>query len=303
MRVLVNGLPLFAKRFTDELKKYDTKSNYIFLDTYNSKWKQVLFFLYLPFSDCVISMNGVTDNSGSLNLVLKWKKKLILQWMGTDALLAMERFKNNTIERKYIDYAHNFVDSEWLMDEVKSLEVPVEYLHFKSVKVHPNENKYDKISVISYVADTRQEFYGMQQIAEIARTFPNIEFHLYGLTCSEFPTTPNIHFYGWVKPEEFAERLKSTPIFLRLTEHDGFSVSVIEALGFGCEVIMSLPFEFTHLAKNSNEAITIMNYVISKIEKRGMKPNHEMIEIVKLRYNPEKLASNYIQKLKEVVGK
>ena len=86
MRVLINGLPLFAKRLADELQKYDPQSSYIFLDTYNSKWAQLLFFIYLPFSDCVISMNGVTDNSGSLNLVLKWKKKLILQWMGTDIL-------------------------------------------------------------------------------------------------------------------------------------------------------------------------------------------------------------------------
>lgn len=76
MRVLINGLPLFAKRLADELQKYDHKSSYIFLDTYNSKWAQLLFFIYLPFSDCVISMNGVTDNSGSLNLVLKWKKKI-----------------------------------------------------------------------------------------------------------------------------------------------------------------------------------------------------------------------------------
>jgi glycosyltransferase involved in cell wall biosynthesis len=169
--------------------------------------------------------------------------------------------------------------------------------------VQPNEKTYDKISVVSYVAETRQEFYGMKQIAEIARAFPNIEFHLYGLTQSKFSTTSNIHFYGWVKSEEFKERLKSTPIFLRLTEHDGFSVSVIEALGFGCEVIMSLPFNLTHLAKDSNEAIEKMNTLIPIIEKRGMKPNYEMMEIVKLRYNPETLAKNYIQKLKEIVEK
>ena len=303
MRGLINGLPLFAKRIKDDLQKYDSKSSFNFLDTYNSKWAQLLFYLYLPFCDCVISMNGVTDNSGSLNLVLKRKKKLILQWMGTDVLLAMKRFQDKTIDRKYIDYGFNFVDSEWLMEEVKSLEVPVEYLHFKSVNVSPNENTYDKISVVSYVAEKRQEFYGMKQIAEIAREFPNIEFHLYGLTYSEFTTTSNVHFYGWVTPEEFAEKLKKTAIFLRLTEHDGFSVAAIEALGSGCEVIMSLPSDLTYLARNSEEAIEKMNFLISKIEKGGMKPNQDAIEIVKLRFNPETIAKNYIQKLKEIVRK
>ena len=303
MRILINGLPLFAERLKDELKKYDPKSTYIFLDTYNSKWAQLKFYFYVMFCDCVISMNGVTDNSGSLNLVLRYKKKLVLQWMGTDALLAMERFKKKTIDRRYIDYAFNFVDSEWLMEEVKSIGVPVEYLYFKSVETKPNNNKYTTVSVVSYVAQNRQEFYGMKQIAEIAKAFPSIDFHIYGLTQAEFQVTPNVHLYGWVKPEVFADRLKNTPIFLRLTEHDGFSVSVIEALGYGCEVIMSLPFELTQLARDTNEAIEKMNFLISKVEKRGMTPNQEMIEIVKLRYNPEILAKNYAKKLKEIVRK
>jgi glycosyltransferase involved in cell wall biosynthesis len=120
---------------------------------------------------------------------------------------------------------------------------------------------------------------------------------------ADFPTTSNVHFHGLVKPEVFAERLKSTPIFLRLTDHDGFSVSVIEALAFGCEVIMSLPFELTHLATTTDEAIDKMNNVISTIEARGMTPNHTLIEAVKVRFNPEILAKNYIQKLKEIAGK
>jgi glycosyltransferase involved in cell wall biosynthesis len=303
MRVLINGLPLFAKRLARQLKKYDSNSSFIFLDTYNSKWAQIKFFLLIPFSDCVISMNGVSDNSGSLNLVLKWKKKLVLQWMGTDALLAMERFANKTIERKYIDYGYNFVDSEWLMDELKSIQLEPEYLHFKSVETTPNIQTYEKISVVSYVAENRQEFYGMNRIAEIASKFPEIEFHLYGLNHSDTPTTENVLFHGWVQAEEFINVLRKTPVFLRLTNHDGFSVSVIEALGCGCEVIMSLPFELTHIARNSEEAIGHMNKVIQKIKDRGMKPNIEMIEIVKLRYNRDTLSKNYIEKLKQVVSK
>lgn len=301
MRVLINGLPLFSKRLASELQKYDPTSSYHFFDTYNSKWAQLLFYLYLPFSDVVISMNGVTDNSGSLNLVLKRRKKLILQWQGTDVLLAMERKKNGTIDRKYIDYAHNFIDSEWLFDEVKSLNVPVEYLYFKSVTVQSCTEKYERTAVVSYVAESRQKFYGIQKITDIARVFPEIDFHLYGLTTADFPTTPNVYFHGWVTPEIFAKRLKETPIFLRLTEHDGFSVSVIEALAYGCEVIMSLPFDLTHLATKTEDAIEKMKTVISTIEAREMTPNQALIEAVKLRFNPEILANNYIQKLKEIV--
>jgi hypothetical protein len=42
--------------------------------------------------------------------------------------------------------------------------------------------------------------------------------------------------------------------------------------------------------------------LIEKIKNRGMKPNNEMMELVKTRYNPETLATNYIQKIKELVS-
>jgi glycosyltransferase involved in cell wall biosynthesis len=189
------------------------------------------------------------------------------------------------------------------MEEVKSVNLEPEYLHFKSVVVKPNSTIYKRISVMSYVAENRQAFYGMERISKLAKAFPEIDFQLFGLSKSDFPITSNVHLNGWVSADEFENRLRETPIFLRLTEHDGFSVSVIEALGAGCEVIMSLPFDLTYLARNINEAIEGMKKLIEKIEQRGMKPNEEMMETVKMRYNPEILASNYIRKIKEIVNK
>jgi monofunctional biosynthetic peptidoglycan transglycosylase len=104
MLVLINGLPLFSKQLAENLGHFDSNSNYVFCDTYNSKLHQLKFLALLPFADVVISMNGVTDNSGSLNAVLKLKKPLIMQWQGTDSLLAVERNKSGAIKRDYIDY-------------------------------------------------------------------------------------------------------------------------------------------------------------------------------------------------------
>ena len=303
MRVLINGLPLFAKRLADELQKYDPQSSYIFLDTYNSKWAQLLFFIYLPFSDCVISMNGVTDNSGSLNLVLKWKKKLILQWMGTDILLAMERFNNSTIDRKYIDYATNFVDAPWMTEELKSAHINTENLHFKFVELKTINEEYSSISIMSYVAQNRQAFYGMDEIIQLAMMFPEIEFSLYGIEKADKPITENIKLYGWVSPEVFQEKLKQTPIFLRLTKHDGFSLAVLEALSFGAEVITSFKTDFAHSALTFDEVPKAMLQAIKEVENRNFKPNLALVEKLQIEFKKEKILSNYVKKLKEIVGK
>ena len=303
MRVLINGLPYFSERFAKDLKDFDKESSFIFLDTYNSKLAQLKFLFLLPFADCVISFNGVTDNSGSLNYVVKWKKKLILQWMGTDALLAMQRFKNKTIKRDYIDHAANFVDSIWLKEEVESVQLSTEFVYFKSVEVFPSIEKYDKIAVATYIAQNRQEFYGLNRVIALAKQFPEIEFNIFGMDVSEIELPSNARLHGWVQGAVFKKAIKETPIFLRLTDHDGFSVAVIEALSYGAEVLMSLPYDLTALATNEDQTYLALKNAIQKVESRGMTPNHEQIELIKIRYNRERLVTSYLQKLREICGK
>ena len=95
--IIIVGLPLFAKKMAKDLGETDRSKIFLACDTYYSLKDKILFFFILPFSSMVISFNGVSDKSGTLEWVLRWKKKLIFQWMGTDALLAMERFKNGYI--------------------------------------------------------------------------------------------------------------------------------------------------------------------------------------------------------------
>ena len=303
MRVLINGLPLFGERLANDLQKFDENSSYIFFNTYYSKWAKILFFFYLPFADLVISMNGVTDESGSLNLVMKFRKKLILQWMGTDVLLAMDRFKKHTINRKYVDYSKNFVDANWLKDELLSVNIKSEKLHFKYVEVNLPIEKYSSISIMSYIPQNRQDFYGMDKIIELALIFPNIEFSLFGLDKTDKIIPKNIKLCGWVNSNVFKENLKKTPIFLRLTNHDGFSLAVLEALSFGAEAITSFKSEFVHKANTIEEIQDAINTAINAIEMRNYKPNLSVIEALNKEFEKEKIILNYIQKLKEIAEK
>ena len=105
MLVLVNGLPYFGRILVRDLNEFDSKNKYIFLDTYYSKLDKLLFFFLVPFSKLIISFNGVSDNSGALNWVLKWKKKILMQWQGSDVMLAKQRSKENKIDLRYINKA------------------------------------------------------------------------------------------------------------------------------------------------------------------------------------------------------
>ena len=89
MKFIFNGLPYFGKKLVNDLNDFAPQNSFSFFDTYSSKVEQIKFASSLPFSNLVISMNGVSEKSGSLDLVLKLKKRLLMQWQGTDVLIAL----------------------------------------------------------------------------------------------------------------------------------------------------------------------------------------------------------------------
>lgn len=302
MRVLINGLPLFASRLAKDLQEADPNSRFVFLDTYNSKLAQLKFLLLLPFSDCVISMNGVSDQSGSMDWVLRLKKKLIMQWMGTDVIIALDRYKKNTLFRKYIDYATHFADAPWLIEEVEQLGVKVHRVDFKytNAKVRPLDH-YNEIKVMSYVPQSRQLFYGLEFIVNAAKAFPDLPFHLYGMTKSEIELPENVILHTWADEEAFAKAVSESAIFLRLPEHDGYSASVIEAQGLGSEIIWTLSGEKSHFVNDQESLNNSISEIVQKLRTGGMKPNEDSIEFIRTNYNKSFLMKAYVNKIKDLV--
>jgi hypothetical protein len=300
--IIIVGLPLFAKKMAKDLGETDRSKIFLACDTYYSLKDKILFFFILPFSSMVISFNGVSDKSGTLEWVLRWKKKLIFQWMGTDALLAMERFKNGSIYRKYIDYATNFVDSPWQQEEVKSINLPIHIVPFKYGRELTPLQQYPKMAIFTYVAESRMVFYGWEKIKFAAQKFPFVEFRVAGLKNIPEDYPSNIKLLGWLKSEEMDIEIVSAPIFLRMTDHDGFSVTVIEALSVGAEVIWTHPSECIYWVKNEIELVHKIEELLELIKNRNLSPSIENINFSKKTYNKITLLRNYISNLENLLN-
>ena len=80
-------------------------------------------------------------------------------------------------------------------------------------------------------------------------------------------------FYGWITEEEVKKIMKRVPIFVRLTQHDGNSLAVTEALSYGCEVIWSYPYEKCYFANSIEELnqniVELSNKIKSKLVPYG----------------------------------
>jgi glycosyltransferase involved in cell wall biosynthesis len=303
MYVLVNGLPLFGKKIVQDLNEFDKQNKYIFLDTYYSRFDQILFFILVPFSRLFISFNGVSDNSGALNWVLKWKKKMIMQWQGSDVMLAKERFIKKTIKIDYINRANHVTDFKFLQDELNEIGIHSEILPYKHLEVR-NEltNTFPKISILSYVGENNEELYGIEEIISAAVFLKDVDFHLIGTNGLSYTQVPkNIIFHGWKSKQEVQDLMKMCPIFIRMTKHDGNALSVAEALIMGCEVIWTYPSENTHLATNSTELIDKIKSLKSMIEIRNMKPNFIISQKISEQYNRDIVIPNYIKYIKSIL--
>ena len=212
MLILINGLPLFSKKLAEDLNKSD-KHKYIFLDTYYKRMDLLKFFVLLPFAKVFISFNGVSDKSGTLDWVIKMKKRLIMFWHGTDAVLAKGRFENGTINKTYIDYASHFSDAPWLKEELKLLIPEMKIANFKTFEIKKMVEPFKKVQILSYIGKGKESFYGLPWILEASEMFPNIDFHIVGVDGPKDKKMSNVKFHGWVDSGKMNKLYAESPIF------------------------------------------------------------------------------------------
>lgn len=293
MRIHFNGLAYFGSQLVNDLNAFSKEHQFHFYDTYASKIDLLKYTAMLFQADKVVSFNGVSSSSGSLDLVLKKKKPLIMFWHGTDVLKALEAKKNGKFIDKYTSYARHFTDSVWLKEELRSIGISAELLPFKYVNDSYDHILYDNLDVLSYLGEGREEFYGYNEIFEAAKNLPNCRFTIVGSNGEGLEKTNNISFLGWADEKEMIELRASHPIFLRCSKHDGNALSVLEALAAGQEVIWTYPGARCH--HYSTDLTNKINEVRALIESRKNTPNLKNRDWVKKNHGKETVLTNFIE--------
>lgn len=303
MLVLISGLPYFAGKMETDFNELDSTNRYIHCDTYSSLWGRIKFFLLLPFAGAVISVNGVSSNSRALNWALRWNKKLILYWQGTDVIIALKDQKNGTIDRRYIDCAAHIVVAPWFVEELKEINVASEYVPFSYVDSIGNDQAYEEFRVLTYLAKGVEEFYGWEYIRSLALARPDLKITVVGSECEGLDVPENIDLLGWVNSEKMLELFRSHAVMVRLTEHDGKSFSVAQALASGCEVIWTYNYPPAHqLERNSLALQEKIQSLEQEVKKRGMRPNSDNIAHSQQSYVRKKVLTTLVGKIQSILN-
>lgn len=297
MRILFSGLPYFGKKLVQELKKSDPKNSYVFCDTYYSLKDKIKFFLLLPFANRVVSFNGVSSNSRSLNLVSFWSKKIKMQWHGSDVSMVSVNKSLGKFTPKYIQRSQSFTDAPWLKEELNELGIQSEILHFKYVELVENKTPFSNNHVLTYFAEGKEKFYGLEILNALAKNFPDTMFHVIGSSGKNSESEKNVKFYGWVNQNKVKELMDSIPIYLRICEHDGYSLSVLEAMANGNYVIYNRPMPFTNYVSGLKDIEVVLKKIQQELNSNNFARNTLGHDWLRENHSREVVMSGFIKKI------
>jgi len=295
MKILIIGLPYFAQKLQKELSSYDKDNAYIFLNTHYKKTDKIKYLLHLINTDIIYIHGGLICCSELIDIALKFNKRIIMNWAGSDVLKAKEiLYKKNY---NYINNIEHYCVAPWLQEELKDININAKLL---DITVAPNYKKklsktFKELSVLSYISKDKPMFYGIDIIIKLANYFPNIKFRIAGIKHhNEIPT--NLTLLGWIDMEE--EYIKN-PIFIRTPKHDGMPFSVIEALSYGRVVFYNHKVPFVNYFQNFEDLKNQFQKVVDDFEQGKLTINYEAIEYVKKEFNKEKILNNLIKVFNE----
>lgn len=173
----------------------------------------------------------------------------VYYWIGTDVLRVIEAAGADTLpdhSLRRMREAVNLAVAPHLVSELASADIRAQSVPFPVGTLEvPDEVPPlpGRMTVISYVPDTQQKFYGLPTLLAAARALPEIRFRFFrgaGEGVTDVPA--NVEFLGHV--DDMHQIYADSSVVVRLVEHDGDSSVIAEGLLYARPVIYS--FEVPH---------------------------------------------------------
>lgn len=181
----------------------------------------------------------------TLILARMFRKKVILHWIGTDVY----NYTHKLVSTKpYTGNVSHVAGSPLLCSELKAVGIDA-----KMIPIVPFGMKLElmempeKHAALVYLPKGREDFYRGDIVRELALRNPDIQFHIVANDGYASLQLSNVVFHGRLSAEEMNALYSEISILVRIPEHDGLSMMVLEALAKGKQVLYRYehPFVYT----------------------------------------------------------
>lgn len=215
----------------------------------STKWNLLHYYWKYMFAlwkaSQVYIVYAMPNNCLTLILARMFRKKVILHWIGTDVYNYMHKIVSS---KPYTGKVSHVAGSPLLRDELKAVGIDA-----KMIPIVPFGMKLelmempDKHAALVYLPKGKEDFYRGDIVRELALRNPDIQFHIVANDGYGPLELSNVVFHGKLGAEKMNALYSEISILVRIPEHDGLSMMVLEALAKGKQVLYRYehPFVYT----------------------------------------------------------
>jgi len=227
-------------------------------------------------------------------------KKNICHWIGTDVFEIVNN-KNLQKIRYFLDefINVNVAVTQTLINELRGIGIKSKLIpivsDFNNIKILPLPKKF---TVLTYIPHHRLNFYNFEIILSLIKKNPEIQFIVLANSGEGMPKYDNVKYVKWC--ENILKYYYQSTVILRIPKHDGLSLTVLEALSCGRQIIWNYLFPHCHYSSSDFDSI---QSVLEKI-KKNPELNVEGSNYVKKNFSITKVVENNLFNLyNEVLNK
>jgi hypothetical protein len=190
----------------------------------------------------------------------------------------------------------HIVIAPWLVNELKEKDVSSEFyptpIPYLDSEIKPLPKDFTILAYLGY--EGKENFYGKKIIDKLIENYP-AKFIILG--SKQTQKNENLLFLGNVNHKDMAEIYAKSTVLIRLTEHDGFSNMVQEALQCGRYVIWSKHYDYTIYAETYDDVVERLKF-ISEFTEPNYSGADNYSRDLNSKVSAEKFVKLYIEVLK-----
>ena len=292
MKIAIIGNSYFGSILAKQLDSFDNNNKYYFFNTNESLIDKIKFFFFLLIADRVYSISASISGGGALKAAKFFNKKIIQHFIGSDVLSAKEDYKNNNIDKKLISKSNFLCEVDWIQKELEDINIQADIASIAIYDKDITPKPFTNFSVLTYMAKGKEEFYGIDDLINLAKNFKDVTFKVAGIDSYKKTLPSNIKLLGWV---DMDKELQNSCCYIRNVKHDGLAFSVLEALGYGRIVFYNYNFPYVNYFSNIEELKEKIHNAKKAFENNELKLNKKAIDFIQKEFSKEKVLNNLIK--------
>lgn len=295
-RIAVVGLPFFGRKVARTLNGEGFRATYVAHPGRDVRqWPGAA--RTVARSDLVYTIGSSARLWGPADVMARMRKRIVMHWAGTDVLHALREWDRGRVSFGLLERAEHWAAAPWLVEELAPMGVrATPRLLPMVIRTGTDLPLPSEFKVLVFLAKSPHSAYDIEGTMAVIRALPEIPFVLVGGYRPADPP-PNVEIVGWV--EDMQPQYARTSVLLRLVNHDAMSHSVIEALGYGRQVLWNYEIPGVRRVSGAPEAIEEIRAMAGASASQPL--NQTGIETAR-QYLPDRIIPEAVAELRRLLG-